>query len=51
MTPSPSTTPQQQTEMIEKVLHDPLLLRRLSDRIYQLLLDDVLMQRDRTHHP
>lgn len=34
-------------ELIKKILQDPLLLKRLSDRVYQLLRDDLAIQRDR----
>lgn len=36
------------TALIDKILQDPLLLRRLSERVYQLLLDDLYLQRDRS---
>jgi len=38
----------QNTEIIEKILQDPLLIQRLSDRVYQLLLQDLIIQRDRS---
>jgi hypothetical protein len=37
----------QNTEIIEKILQDPLLIQRLSDRVYQLFLQDLTIQRDR----
>lgn len=36
-----------QTELIEKILQDPLLLRRLSDRVYHLMLEEMRLQHDR----
>lgn len=39
--------PAEQTALIEKILQDPLLLRRLCDRVYQLMLEDARLQRDR----
>jgi hypothetical protein len=36
---------------IEKILQDPLLLQRLSEQVYQLLLQDIVIQRDRTPNP
>ena len=38
----------QNAEIIEKILQDPLLIQRLSDRVYQLLLQDLVIQRDRS---
>lgn len=38
----------QNTEIIEKILQDSLLIQRLSDRVYQLLLQDLIIQRDRS---
>lgn len=37
----------EQAAVIEKILQDPLLLRRLCDRVYQLMLEDARLQRDR----
>lgn len=34
--------------LIEQILQQPLLLQQLTDRVYQLLLNDLLIQRDRT---
>lgn len=31
-----------------QVLRDPVLLRQISDRVYELLLDDLRQQRDRS---
>jgi hypothetical protein len=33
--------------LIQKILQDPVLLRRLSDQVYQLLLNDLYLDRDR----
>lgn len=44
---SSSTIAPEQTAMIEKILQDPLLLRQLCDRVYQLMLEDARLQRDR----
>jgi len=35
------------SKLADKVLHDPLLLRMLSDRVYELMLEDLRNQRDR----
>jgi len=42
-----TANPAHDPEMINKILQEPLLLRRLSDQVYQLLLDDLYRQRDR----
>ncbi|HEY9667156.1 MAG TPA: hypothetical protein V6C91_10140 [Coleofasciculaceae cyanobacterium] len=34
----------------EQVLNDPLLLRRLSDRVYELMLEDLRNQRERSRN-
>jgi hypothetical protein len=34
-------------KLIDKILHDPLLLKKLSDRVYQLIQDDHWNQCDR----
>lgn len=34
--------------LIDKVLLDPTLLWRLSDKVYQLIMEDLRNQRDRT---
>ncbi|MCY7320362.1 MAG: hypothetical protein LH660_00795 [Phormidesmis sp. CAN_BIN36] len=41
------TNKAQNTQVIEKILQDPLLIQRLSDQVYQLLLQDLIIQRDR----
>ncbi|MEW6494900.1 MAG: hypothetical protein AB1589_20625 [Cyanobacteriota bacterium] len=33
-----------------KVLNDPLLLRQLSDRVYELMLEDLRYQRERSRN-
>ncbi|HEY9301864.1 MULTISPECIES: hypothetical protein [unclassified Coleofasciculus] len=33
-----------------KVLRDPLLLRQLSDRVYELMLEDLRRQRERSRN-
>ena len=40
--------PSNNTATIEKILQNPLLLQRLSEQVYQLLLQDIVIQRDRT---
>jgi hypothetical protein len=35
--------------LAEKILKDPLLLRRLNDRIYDIFLDEIRQVRDRAH--
>ena len=39
---------EQKLKTIERVLEQPMLLRKLCDRVYQLLLNDLTIQRDRT---
>jgi hypothetical protein len=34
--------------LASQVLRDPLLMRRLSDRVYELLLNDLRYQRERS---
>lgn len=34
---------------VEKILKDPVLLRRLNDRIYNIFLDEIRQVRDRAH--
>jgi hypothetical protein len=33
--------------LAETILQDPILLRKLSDRIYELMIEDLRNQRDR----
>lgn len=35
-------------QLIDKVILDPILLRKLSDRVYELMLEDLRNTRDRT---
>jgi hypothetical protein len=34
-------------QLIDKVLLDPMLMRKLSDRVYELMLEDLRNTRDR----
>lgn len=36
------------TKIAGKVLHDPLLMRQVSDRIYELMLEDLRRQQERS---
>ncbi|MFB2835642.1 MULTISPECIES: hypothetical protein [Floridanema] len=36
------------SQLVEKVMLDPILLRRLSNRVYELMLEDLRNQRDRS---
>lgn len=33
-------------KLAEKILHDPLLLRKLSDRVYDLMQEEIRLQRE-----
>lgn len=35
-------------KLVEKVMLDPILLRKLSNRVYELMLEDLRNQRDRS---
>lgn len=35
------------TQLAAKILQDPLAMRRLSDRVFQLLQEDLQLQRER----
>jgi len=35
------------SQIATKVLHDPLLMRQLSDRVYELMLQDIHNQKER----
>lgn len=35
----------------KQILDDPILLRKLSDRVYELMLEDWRNQRDRSSYP
>ncbi|MFB2891755.1 hypothetical protein ACE1CI_02310 [Aerosakkonemataceae cyanobacterium BLCC-F50] len=37
-------------ELINKIIIDAILLRRLSDKVYKLMLEDLRNQRDRAGH-
>jgi hypothetical protein len=34
-------------KLADKILHDPLLLRKLCDRVYDLMLEELQIQRER----
>ena len=34
-------------QLIDKVILDPILMRKLSDRVYELMLEDLRNTRDR----
>lgn len=36
------------SQTASKVLNDPILLRQLSDRVYELMLEDLRYQRERS---
>jgi hypothetical protein len=36
------------SKLADKILHNPLLLKKLSDRVYELMLEDLRNQRDRS---
>jgi hypothetical protein len=40
---------QKMAEVAEMLAHDPIAMRLFSDRIYQLLLDDIKAQQERTY--
>ncbi|HEY9850971.1 MAG TPA: hypothetical protein V6D28_15995 [Leptolyngbyaceae cyanobacterium] len=35
------------SQLAEKVMLDPLLLRKLSEKVYELMQEDIRVQRDR----
>jgi hypothetical protein len=37
-------------QLIDKIIVDPILLRKLSDRVYELMLEDLRNTRDRAGH-
>lgn len=37
-------------DLIDKVLKEPLLLKKLSDRVYELMLEDIRSQRERNRN-
>ncbi len=36
------------SKLIDKVLRDPLLMRKMSEKVYQLMVEDLRQQRDRS---
>ena len=38
---------EQMNKLSEKILNDPVLLRQLSDRVYELMREELRNQRDR----
>ena len=38
------------SKLADKVLHNPLLLRMLTDRVYELMIEDLRNQRDRSSY-
>lgn len=36
------------SKLIDKVLRDPLLMRKISEKVYQLMVEDLRQQRDRS---
>jgi len=42
--------PKQLAVQAERILNDPILLRKLGDRVYKLLQEDIRNQCDRTGH-
>ena len=43
-------TQQNDAAIAEKVLQDALLLHRVSEKVYRLLLEELRLNRDRTPH-
>ncbi|NJK52634.1 MAG: hypothetical protein HC936_07005 [Leptolyngbyaceae cyanobacterium SU_3_3] len=41
----------QTSQLVEQIMKDPLLLQKLRDRVYELLLEDIRYQSERTTHP
>ena len=39
-----------QSQLVEQIMRDPLLLQKLRDRVYELLLEDIRHQSERTTH-
>lgn len=37
-------------KLASKILRDPLLLRKLSDRVYELMLEDINRQKERSNN-
>ncbi|NJL20942.1 MAG: hypothetical protein HC895_09185 [Leptolyngbyaceae cyanobacterium SM1_3_5] len=42
------TDVEQLNKLAEQLLNDPILLRQLSDRVYQLMAEELRNQRDRS---
>ena len=42
------SNPEQLAKIAEKVLNDPVLLRKISDRIYELMQEETYNHRERT---
>ena len=40
----------QNTKIAKEILHEPILLRRLSDRVYELMMEDLRIQSDRSKY-
>jgi hypothetical protein len=36
-------------EVLQRILRDPVLMEKLSDRVYELLRDELQRQRERNH--
>ncbi len=48
MNPNSSASHEAATlKLIDTILTDPMLLRKLSDRVYQLIREEAYLQRDR----
>lgn len=47
LTTNDAETLKQLEKLIDKILTDPLLLRKLSDRVCQLIREEAWLQRDR----
>ncbi len=37
-----------ENQLIEKITNDPILLRKICDKVYELMKEDLRNQRDRT---
>ncbi|MEG3973014.1 hypothetical protein QUB37_13035 [Microcoleus sp. AT3-A2] len=42
-----ATKNDENAQLIDKIIVDPILLRKLSDRVYELMLEDLRNTRDR----
>lgn len=42
---------QKNEQLAKQILNDPILLRKLSDRVYELMLEDWRNRRDRFIYP